>query len=41
MSDILFFGGCTGMGVSLLLILILIPIFRRQRKKLLKQMEEE
>ncbi len=41
MSDILFFGGCIGMGVSVLLILMLIPIFRIHRKKLLKRMEEE
>ena len=41
MGDILFFGGLAGMGISVLLILILIPVFRRQRKKLLKRMEEE
>ncbi len=41
MGNILFFGGLTGTGISLLLIVILIPIFRKQRKKLLKQMEEE
>lgn len=41
MGDILFFGGLAGMGISFLLILILIPVFRRQRKKLLKKMEEE
>lgn len=41
MGDILFFGGLAGMGISFLLILILIPVFRRQRKKLLKRMEEE
>lgn len=41
MGDILFFGGCIGMGVSFLLIVILIPVFRQQRKKLLKQMKEE
>ncbi len=41
MGDILFFGGCVGMGISLLLILILIPVFRIQRKNLLKRMEEE
>lgn len=41
MGDILFFGGLAGMGISFLLILILVPVFRRQRKKLLKRMEEE
>lgn len=41
MGDILFFGGLAGMGISILLILILVPVFRWQRKKLLKRMEEE
>jgi len=41
MGTILFFGGLAGMGISLLMILILIPVFRKNRKKLLKQMEEE
>ena len=41
MGDILFFGGLAGMGISFLLIVILVPVFRRQRKKLLKRMEEE
>ncbi len=41
MGDMLFFGGLAGMGISFLLIVILVPVFRRQRKKLLKRMEEE
>lgn len=41
MGEMLFIGGLAGMGITILLLLILIPIFRRQRKKLLKQMEEE
>ena len=41
MGNILFFGGLAGMGIFLFLILIFIPLFRNQRKKLLKRMEEE
>lgn len=41
MGNTLFLGGLAGMGISLLLILILIPVFRKNRKKLLRQMEEE
>ena len=41
MGDMLFFGGLAGMGISFLLIVILVPVFRRQRKRLLKRMEEE
>ena len=41
MGELVFVGGLVGMGVSALLILILIPVFRKNRKKLLKQMEEE
>ncbi len=40
MGDMIFYGGLIGMGISLLLWLILIPVFRVQRKKLRKRIEE-
>lgn len=39
MGDYLFYGGIAGMAGSLLLILILIPVFRAQRKKKLGKIE--
>ncbi len=40
MTEILLFGGLAAMGVSLLLLLILIPVFRHQRKKVIRQIED-
>lgn len=40
MGDMLFFGGLAGAGLCLLLCLILIPVFKWQRKRLLKMIEE-
>ncbi len=40
METILFYGGLAAMAVSLLLLLILVPVFRGQRKHLLKQLDE-
>ncbi len=40
MGDYLFFGGLAGMGVSALAVLVLIPVFRAQRKKKLKKIEQ-
>lgn len=41
MGNVIFLSGLVGMAFSVLLILILLSVFRRQRKKLLRQMEEE
>ncbi len=39
MGDYLFYGGLAGMAGSVLLALILIPVFRSQRKRKLKGIE--
>lgn len=39
MGDMIFYGGLAGMGISLLLVLILLPVFRGQRKRLRKKIE--
>ena len=40
MGDMIFYGGLAGMGISLLLLLILLPVFRGQRKRLRRKIEE-
>ncbi len=40
MADLLWYGGLTGMAVSLLVLLILLPVFRKKRKKLYREIEE-
>lgn len=39
MGDFYFYGGMALMAVCFLLIVILIPIFRAKRKRLIKQLE--
>ena len=40
MAELLWYGGLTGAGLSLVLLTILLPIFRKRRKRLLKEIEE-
>lgn len=40
MGNIIFYGGLAGMGITFLLGLILIPVFRGQRKKMYKKIED-
>ncbi len=40
MADLLWYGGLAGMAVSLLVLIILLPVFRKKRKSLYKQIEE-
>lgn len=37
--DLLFYGGIAAMGAAVLLLIILIPVFRVQRKRLVKKIE--
>lgn len=39
MTELLLYGGLAGMGVSLLLLIILVPVFRHQRKKMIERIE--
>ncbi len=38
-TDLLFWGGLIAMGTAVLLLLIFIPVFRAQRKRLVKKIE--
>lgn len=38
-TDILFYGGLAAMAAAILLLMILIPVFRAQRKRLVKKIE--
>ena len=40
MADLLWYGGLAGMAASLLVLIILLPVFRKKRKKLYKRIEE-
>ena len=39
MENLLFYGGITAMAVSLLLLVILLPVFAHRRKTLLRRIE--